>query len=234
MNKKKLIYIILVLVVAGLVSYFYVYKSYFKEPNEIDKIYTANDFPIAMEKIETGAMTQEILDLSLEDLNKQYSKLKEGDHIYIRWINIGILRKRLGDVEGTERAWLTAVDYAPDQSLAYGNLADLYLFSLADYERAEEYYLKVLSMREDNYNYYVGLAALYRYNMTEKANLIEDMMNEAADKNPAEATSYYLYLADYYARDGEDPAKAEKYVNLVVELDPDFESQLPSYLKEIL
>ncbi len=234
MNKKRIFYIALVVIAAVLVSYFYLYKIYFQEPNEIDRTYAAEDFPTLLQKLEEGRITQEVIDYSIEDLNKQYSKLREGDHIYIRWINVGILKKRFDDFEGAEKAWLTAVDYAPEQSLGYGNLADLYLFTLGEYEKAEEYYLKVLELRKDNYTYYIGLAALYRYNMTEKAHLIEGIINEGASINPAEAANYYLYLADYYARDGENIEKAKLYANKVIELDPESRDQLPSYVRDIL
>ncbi len=222
MNKKKILYIILVIIIAGSVAYFYLSDYYSGEEDEINKIYTAADFPDAL-----GKMSQEIFDLSLEDLNKQYQKLKEGDHIYIRWLNVGIIRKRFMDYEGAEGAWLKAIDYAPEQSLVIGNLADMYLFDMGEYEKAEEYYQKALNMRTNNYNYYVGLVSLYRFNMTEKAHLIEGIMVEAAEKNPAEAGAYYLYLAGYFAREGNDINKAKYYSDKTLELNPELGDQLP-------
>jgi len=227
MNKKSIIYIVLVIVIAGTVGYFYLSNYFDSEEDEINKIYIAADFPSALGKVEQGRMSQEILNLSLEDLNKQYRKLQEGDHIYIRWVNVGILKKRFDDYQGAEKAWLRATDYAPEQTLAMGNLADMYLFDMGQYEKAEEYYQKVLSMNTSNYNYYVGLASLYRFNMTEKAHLIEGIMTEAAEKNPAEAGAYYLYLAGYFAREGNDIDKAKYYSDKTLELNPELEDQLP-------
>ena len=218
---KKHYFIIFIIILAGLVAYFYLTEFYLPDKDE-QKIYTAADFPDALER-----MNEKILELTLNDLNKQYQKLKEGDHIYIRWINIGILKKRLGDYAGTEEAWLEAIDYNPDQSLAFGNLADLYLFDLGQDEKAEEYYLKVLQMRTDNYNYYLGLAALYRYNMTEKAYLIEELMLGGAEKVPAEAENYYMYLANYFDQEGNDKEKAKSYTQKTLELNPDLKDQLP-------
>jgi len=143
-------------------------------------------------------MTEDILEKTLEELNLQYVKIEEEDHVYIRWINIGILKKRLNDFKGTEEAWQDAISYDSEQSLAFGNLADFYLFNLGQYEKAEEYYLKVLGMRQDNYTYYVGLVSLYRYNMIEKANLIESIMVDGAEINPGEAGTYYMYLSNYF------------------------------------
>jgi len=228
MFKKQYIFIALVIILAGLTAYFYLDRYYFNpvEPVE-DKIYTAADFPNALE-----TMTEDILKDSLEELNLQYTKIQENSYVYIRWINIGILKKRLNDFEGTEEAWQTAISYSPDQSLAFGNLADLYLFNLQEYEKAEEYYLKVLDMRSDNYTYYVGLVSLYRYNMTEKANLIEGIMLKGAETNPSEAENYYMYLANYfyYGPDnygGDNKEKAKYYTQKTLEINPGLKDQLP-------
>ena len=227
MPKKSYIFIIFVIILAGLAAYFYLTEFYFPENSENQEpeektVYTADDFPNALE-----GMTEEILKLSLEDLNKQYRKLEEGDHIYVRWINIGLLKKRLRDYPGTEEAWQKAIAYNPDQSLAYGNLADFYLFNLSEYEKAEEYYLKVLEMRPDNYNYYIGLAALYRYNMTAKGHLIEEWMLKGTEANPAEAEGYYMYLADYFDKEGDNKEKAKYYTQKTLELNPELRDQLP-------
>jgi len=222
MNKKNILYIALVVIIASLVAYFYLFGFNRPDQEDLDKIYTAVDFPNAL-----SVMDNETLEVSLEDLNKQYSKLKENSYVYIRWINIGILKKRLQDYPGAEKAWLKAIEYNPDQSLAFGNLADFYLFDLGEYEKAEEYYQKVLSMRTDNYNYYVGIASLYRYNMTEKAHLIEGIMLQGAEAVPAEAENYYMYLANYFDREGNDLGKAKEYAQKTLELNPDLKDQLP-------
>ena len=228
MFKKQYIFIAIIIILAGLTAYFYLTEFYFNqgEPEE-QKIYIAADFPNALE-----TMTEDILEKSLEELNLQYQKIKEDDHVYIRWINIGILKKRLNDLEGAEESWQTAIAYNPDQSLAFGNLADLYLFNLGEYEKAEEYYLKVLNMRSDNYAYYIGLATLYRYNMTEKSNLIEELILKGAEANPGEAENYYMYLANYfdYGPDnngGDNKEKAKYYTQKTLEINPDLKDELP-------
>src|SRR3990167_5293222 len=220
-NKARYFIIILIVIFASLAAYFYLSKFYFEEKEQ--KIYTAADFPEALK-----IMSEDILEKSLKDLNLQYQKLKEGDHVYVRWINIGILKKRLNDFYGAEEAWQSAIKYNPDQALAFGNLAELYLFDLKENQKAEEYYLKVLEMRENNYNDYFGLAALYRYNLTEKANLIEGLMLKGAEKNPAEAENYYMYLADYFYQEGDNIEKSKDYSQKTLELNPKLKDQLPN------
>lgn len=228
MNKKRYFFIILIALIVGVIFYFYLTELYLPARDE-DKIYTADDFPRALEK-----MDEEVLRLTLEDLNKQYQKKKENDHVYIRWINIGILRKRLGDYAGAEEAWQNGISYNPDQALAFGNLADLYLFELKEIAKAEEYYKKVLVMDPNNYNYYIGLATLYRYEMTEKApSLIENLMNDAAKINQGEPENYYMYLANYFNEGpdnngGHNQEKAKYYTQKTLELNPELKDQLPN------
>jgi len=154
--------------------------------------------------------------------------LAQDDHIYIRWNNIGILKKRLKDYDGAVEAWQNAIASNPDQYLAFGNLADLYLFDLGEYDKAEEYYLKVLSMDKHNYNNYFGVAALYRYNLTDRKDQVEYWMLEGAKNNPDQAEAYYLYLANYFYQDGGSLAKARTYSQKTLELDPNLKSQLPN------
>jgi len=215
--------IIIVILMAAVVSYFYLTEFYLPKQEEEKTVYAAEDFPNALQMME-----EEILQMSLDDLNKQYRKLAEGDeYVYIRWINIGILKKRLGDIMGAEKAWLKAAEYNPDQSLAYGNLADLYQFDLEENKKSEEYYQKVLSMPTYSYNYYLGLATLYRYRITEKTGLIEGLMLEGAERVPAEVENYYMYLANYFDQDGHDQEKAKYYTQKTLELNPDLKDQLP-------
>ncbi len=226
MNKKRYFVIVLIALVIGAVFYFYLTK-FFLPAREENKIYTADDFPQALEK-----MDEEILRLTLEDLNSQYQDKKEDKQVYVSWINIGILKKRLGDYQGAEDAWQNAISYNPDQPLAFGNLADLYLFELKEIEKAEEYYKKVLTMSPNYYNYYIGLATLYRYEMTDKANLIENLMNDGARINPGERENYYMYLASYFAhgpenKGGNDIEKAKFYTQKTLEVDPNLKDQLP-------
>ena len=223
MTKRNIIITSLILVAVLAVAYFY-YTNFYSKPIVEYKTYAAEDFSLALDK-----MNEETLQISLDDLNKQYQKLTEDDHIYIRWNNIGILKKRLKDYDGAIEAWENAISTNPDQYLAFGNLADLYLFDLGEYEKAEEYYLKVLKLNQNNYTYYHGIASLYRYNLTDRADRVEYWILEGAKNNPSEAESYYLYLANYFAQEGKNITKARFYSQKTLELDPGLESQLPDF-----
>ena len=226
-NKKNIVYITLVIIIASSVACFYLLDFYRPNKDNLYKIYTSEDFPNAL-----NIMNEEILESSLKNLNEQYQDLRDGEYVYLSWINVGILKKRMKDYPGAEKAWLNAIDHSPDQALSYGNLADLYLFNMKEYEKAEEYYLKVLEMSPMHHGYYVGLVSLYRYNMTEKANLIEGIMIDGAKINPSEAENYYMYLANYFSEGpdnngGNDKEKAKHYIQEVLKINPELKDQLP-------
>ena len=226
-NKKNIIYIVLIILVASSVAYFYLTGFYKSDEDNLEKIYIAEDFPNTL-----NVMDEEILESSLKELNEQYQDLRDGEYIYLSWINVGILKKRMKDDIGAEKAWLKAIDYNLDRSVAYGNLADLYLFNMREYEKAEEYYFKALEMNPSNHGYYIGLVSLYRYDMTEKSDLIEGIIVNGANLNPAETENYYMYLANYFDegvdnKGGNNKEKAKYYTQETLKLNPELKDQLP-------
>lgn len=217
MSKKYIILILIaILVITGFYWFFFIRE---RGP----KVYTLDDFPDALK-----TMNEDILKITIDGLNKEYQKLgTEGNEDYWTWIEIGILKKRLLDYKGTKDAWEEAMVNNPEHALAVGNLADLYLYHLQDYEKAEEYYQKVLMMNPYHYDYYYGICSLYRYNLTDKMNLIEGLMLQGAEKNILEASTYYMYLANFFAKEGNNLEKAKEYTNIVLQISPNLKDQLP-------
>ncbi len=228
-KKKNNIYIIAIVILLAVSAGYVYFSEFYSSPSQsnLDKIYTPEDFPNALE-----TMTREIMLSQVENLNKEYVLLRQGENIYQHWINIGLFKKRLGGIEGAKEAWLEAVDVNKNQALAYGNLAHIHFYDFKDYEKAEEYYLKALDLKKDNYNYYVGLADLYRYKMTDKKYQIEDLILEGVSSvgDRTIKADYYVYLAKYFIREGNDADKAKYYVNQAVEKNPDISNQVENLL----
>ena len=228
MKSKKLIYITLVILLAAIATAAYFYLQPRSVPGEEYKVYTAEDFPQALSKLSAERIAE-----SVAELNEEYRFLKEEDRIYIRWINIGIIKDRLKDHLGAAEAWQNAISYNPDISMAYGNLAQLYFYDLQDYEKAEELYKEAIDASPTNYNYYVSLATLYRYKLTEKRDLIESLMLQGVIKSPEENDAdFYAYLADYFGKEGSDLEKAEEYIQKALAIKPDYKDQLPDLYVE--
>jgi len=224
MFKKKTIYLIIVILLAVCAALLYFYWP--DQQTDIDKIYTAEDFPNALQM-----MDQEIFQIQLEGLSTEYSLLKQGEKPYDRWINIGLLKKRMGDIDGAKEAWLEAISKDPNQHHSYGNLANLYFYDYKEYEKAEEYFLKALDINKGK-GYYMGLADLYRYKLIEKRNQVEDLIIEAADMAPDRISraDYYVYLAKFFEKEENDMVKAKSYAQKAVESNPEVESQVENLL----
>lgn len=212
--KKK--YIILLGVIIAVIALGFVLYKYSAKilPNKTS--YAVIDFPQASTILDDETITQYI-----ETLNGEYKKLgQQGYNEYGLWLNIGILKKSLQDFKGAEHAWWQATLIDPDTDTALGNLADLNLYFIRDYQKAESFYKEALLLNTTNYNYYEGLAVLYRFEIPEKMALVEQVMNEGATNNPSQTLNYYLYLVDYFDNEGNNPAKLKEYINKIKALDP--------------
>ncbi len=155
----------------------------------------------------------------VEKLNKVYVLLREHEKKYPYWIEIGLIKKTLGDYTGAISAWRNAVSLSKRPVLAYGNLADLYFHYLRNYEKAEEYYQKALELNPRNFTYREGLADLYRYDLKEKSHLVEEIMLEGAKQDPANKIFYYAYLVEFFT-ENKNAKKAQEYKDKIYKIDP--------------
>lgn len=235
MNQRIIVitFIIIALIVTGVFVFWYKTQA----PSG-EKVYTRADFP-NVSKDFTPERLQQIID----KLNSHYKNLESRDvniNIFGTWIEIGILKKTLSDFLGAEEAWQNALVLDSGDSVVLGDLADLYLYILKQPQKAEEYFKRALASDPINYTYYEGLATLYRYNMPEKKNLVETVMSDGAKNDPERTINYYLYLVDFFFKEGNDLKKMKEYINKAKELNPkdsylenikDYEKDLAERLK---
>ena len=133
------------------------------------------------------------------------------------WLRVGVLKKFFNNYLGARDAWEYAKVVAPDGSIAYYNLGNLYGAYLSDFPRAEENYLK--AVERSNLPYlYLNLADFYRVFYKEKSGLAEAVLLEGIKNNPGDA-GLKLALANYY-RDAGKTAEAIKYYEEVLKLEP--------------
>ena len=129
-------------------------------------------------KIPTGneAATKELKDLS--------SQLKSEPNYIQGWLQLGILRKYLGDYEGASLAWQYATFLRPQDYIAFSNLGDLYHYYLRDFPKAERYLRKAVDVKPDYVAGYKNIFDLYMLSYKEKENLAEPVLLEGIKKNP--------------------------------------------------
>lgn len=203
----------------------YLWFSIVKDPNNLNRVYTATDFPLVQGKTGSGD--------NIKQLNTYVQKLQTDTQLdietrYTYWNEIGVRKLSLQDYQGAKAAWEKAVAINPKNALALANLGNLYKSFLKDYGRSEKYYLLALEANADTEPYfqdYEGLADLYLIFDTAKADkvspLIESGLAKATGSN---RLPFYVYLAQYYKT--RDQVKYELNKAEALKIDPNIKDQI--------
>ena len=94
---------------------------------------------------------------------QEISSTLKGNYDYLQgWLQLGILRKQIGDYEGAIEAWDFAGVLRPNNATSFLNLADLYAFYIKDRIKAEGSFLKAVSADPQNGFAYFQFAGFYR------------------------------------------------------------------------
>lgn len=115
------------------------------------------------------------------------------------WIQLGNLRKAIGDYLGAEMYWKYASVLMPNYHVPYNNLGNLYQYYLNDLEKAEEYYKKYIELSPKTEDPYKLLFDLYTTSYKEKENLALDVLEEGV-KN-ATHNDYIKRLLENYKQE---------------------------------
>ena len=213
-KRKKLIIAFLALIVlAGAGFYFYTKSQPEPEPVEVNwhKFLTLD--------IKSQNLGEEAIKLYQEKFAVLKDRLEKDPKVYRDWISLGILKKGVGDFEGGRDIWLYAKNLDPANSLAWGNLGDLYANFLNEPEKAIECFKHAIELDPLDINYRLGLAEVYRWRLAGKEYLYEQTILEALSAIPNEP-NLTLALAAYYKEMGQID-KAIAYYEKVLKLVPD-------------
>ena len=104
------------------------------------------------------------------------------------WINLGLLKKTIGDFEGTRDVWEYASLIEPLNSLSFSNLGELYWRYLHEYPKSEANLRTSIEHKPDDIQNYVSLAELYHYSYKEKYEMADDVLLEGLKANPGNGT----------------------------------------------
>lgn len=101
------------------------------------------------------------------------------------WLQLGVNRKIGGDYAGAIEAWDYVAAVAPNdvRAVAYGDLADLYMYFLKEYTKAEANYKQAIALAPNVIEYYRAMFYLYRdiFKDTAKAQAI---LTQGLKSNP--------------------------------------------------
>jgi Tfp pilus assembly protein PilF len=125
------------------------------------------------------------------------------------WINLGTVHKMAGDYATAETFWKYVVAVAPNNSIAYNNLADLYANFLNSPSKAESMYLKAVVMSPHDISIYHNLFDFYTSTKKDAA-AAESILKKGIAANP-DAIDLHVLLARYYKAHGRTDEAAVEY-----------------------
>lgn len=96
------------------------------------------------------------------DIQNISSELKGNYNDLNNWLQLGILRKQIGDYEGAIEAWNFGSAIRPNTATPLLNMADLYAYYLKDRSKAEKSFLDAVKAEPQNGFTYFQTAGFYR------------------------------------------------------------------------
>ena len=153
---------------------------------------------------------------TIDRLNKTIEALKKDQYSYQDWIYLGLYRQILVDYDGALEAWRHASLLAPNEEVAFLNLAHLYDLYIKDYAQAGTYYKEALGINPADVSAYRDMHDMYRYNYKQGTSAAEDILKKGIARNP-DALALYATLARYYGETGRT-AEAKTEFDLAIAL----------------
>lgn len=150
---------------------------------------------------------EEVKNLSTAQREKTYADLKNvGEQVslfpdyFFGWIQVGLLKKIIGDFIGARDAWEYASTIRPQNSLSFANLGELYWHYLPDFPRSEKNFLISIKNKPDDTSVYMSLSDLYSYSYTAKKDQADDILLKGIAANPGDI-DLMKWLAALYERE---------------------------------
>lgn len=215
--RKKIILIslisILVLIGASL-AFFSAYKNWSKPSVKI------LEPPKNLLKLEIKGknLSAETLQRFQEDFDEVKAILEKNPRNFNNLLFLGVVKKGVGDYEGTRDVLEYAGKLRPKSSSPFFNLGDLYGYFLNEPEKAEANFLKALENDPYSYSIFLNLADFYRYKYPGKEDLYDKVLLSGLERIPEEV-NIIAALAAYYRETGQVD-KAITFYERLLKLNP--------------
>lgn len=118
---------------------------------------------------------------SLQNYGKS---VRENSDFFAGWLQLGLLKKVIGDFEGARDAWEYASVIRPLNDISFANLGELYWRYLHLYPQSETNFKISIKNNPSNVGMYVSLSDLYYYSLKEKQDLADDILLQGIAVNP--------------------------------------------------
>ena len=147
---------------------------------------------------ETALFTDKQKNEIFSEIRLYAQSVKDDPSLSQMWIQLGLLKKTIGDYEGTKDAWEYAATLRPEDGLIFANLGELYWRYLPDFPRAERDFLKAIANDSLNISYYIKLSEFYSFGDTTKADKTDDVLLQGIDQT--NDANLMRALASFYER----------------------------------
>lgn len=128
---------------------------------------------------------------------KEISEILKGNYDYLQgWLQLGILRKQIGDYEGAIEAWNFAGVIRPNVATSFLNLADLYAYYLKDRPKAEKSFLDAIKAEPQNGFAYYQTANFYR-DMLQNEGMARKILEQGISAGADPDGSLQLFLESF-------------------------------------
>lgn len=149
-------------------------------PIEIEKIKIPDLFKLPVVK---ANLPEDVKNKVIAEIQMLTNSLKNNYDSPSEWIQLGLLKKTLGDFEGAKAAWEFVSVIRPKDSISRHNLGNLYWQNLKDLKKAEENYLEAIALNKQDIAAYVDLSNIYFYDLKNKIKA-KEILNKGLKNNP--------------------------------------------------
>lgn len=220
-NKKRLIIPLGILIIIAIFGGWYVYNDFYgdgeknknDENNALLNLPIGQDWTISEEKPSDDVLKNQQPDLVRkfyvmtnlpEDIQEQTQQemqtitqgLSENYNQPGLWIQLGLLRKLIGDYSGAKEAWEYACLLKDSDFVCHANLGDLYAYYLADGVKAEQNFLKAIQISPNQPYLYEKTYEFYRYVLKNDAKA-KDILKKGIEANPESSQELQKLLNNY-------------------------------------
>ncbi|MBU1102211.1 tetratricopeptide repeat protein [Patescibacteria group bacterium] len=216
LSKKSIIIlssVIFIVVIAT--GGFYVYKKgYLNGAPQVSPGSILEPEKLLTFEIKNKNLTLDQANLFQDRFGETKESLQKNPDDFNQWLYLGVLKKGVGDYEGSRDVFLYAGQIRPQSSTPFANLADLYAYFLNEPQKAEAAIKKAIANDPNDYNFYISLADIYQYKFPNGGALYEQTMLEALQKFP-DNPNLVSNLAAYYRQTNQVDKAIEYYEKLV-------------------
>jgi len=207
MRNKILFLLVALLIIAGVVFYFWIEKE--------------NSIKTSEGQLFNITLPADFDEYQIQRFNEQLEILKQ---MYAQdpadaefWIGLGNLCQIVGDYQKAAQAYIKAGQIAPFNTISFANLARLYEEDIKDYVQAEEYYQQAIKNNPRDAWLFIDCSKLYRnkFNNLEKE---EEILLKGIQLNP-DSPDILLFLSNFYKRNN-NIEKAIEYLEKAIEVSP--------------